>query len=336
MAAILYAGVPARCRLRRSDAATVRGLRGSLASAVRAAWLTPRNRTGTLFPGSASVTAMSVSGDIYTAPAADVSYDLVRQFVLDAEQANLFAESVTFEAKESRNGINVAKAVAALSNTDGGIVLLGVKDKDASGEARIAGVPKTELNALVSALRSQIPEAVPEIIPVRIPGTDKLVLVLRINADDVPHPVMVNGTVYYRLAEQSVPADRYRVLDLAERDKAAATAQRGRMDVPDHSGPAAHLPLWPDELDQTLPEPAVTGTLRVAGGLNLPRRILDRPWLDSQARQATLDALNNCPLRHNPAWSTTTWTITQARATFLRLRSAQGARAETGSAQHAG
>lgn len=263
---------------------------------------------------------MPSSSDIYTAPEADVTYDLLRQFVLDAEEANLFAESLTFEAKRSRNGTNVAKAVAALSNTDGGIVLLGVKEKDATGEARITGVPKTELNALVSALRSQIPEALPEIIPVCIPGTDKLVLVLRVHADEVPHPVMVNGTVYYRLPEQSVPADRYRVLDLVERDKTGAAAQRGRMDVPRHSGQAVDLPLWPEELNRKLPEPAITATLRVTGGLNLPRRVLDQPWLGTQARQAALDALNNSPLRHNPTWSTSTWTVTEARATYLRLR----------------
>jgi Putative DNA-binding domain len=268
---------------------------------------------------SASVTSMPSSDDIYTAPVADVTYDLVRQFVLYAEEANLFSESLTFEAKERRNGINVAKAVAALSNTDGGIVLVGVKDTDATGEDRIVGVPKTELTAVVTTLRSQIPEAIPEIIPVRIPGTEQLILVLRVHADDVPHPVVVDGTVYYRLPEQSARADRRRVWDLVARDQAGAAAQRGKMDVPIHSGQAAHLPLWPDEMDKNLPHPAITGTLRVVGGLILPRRILDRPWLDSRARQAALDALNNSPLRRNPGWATTTWTVTEARATYLRL-----------------
>ena len=262
---------------------------------------------------------MLPSSDIYTAPVPEITYELVRQFVLDAEEANLFSESLTFEAKGSRNGINVAKAVAALSNTDGGIVLLGVKEAGATGEDRIVGVPKTELNALVSTLRSQIPEAIPEIIPVRIPGTEKLVLVLRVHADDVPHPIMVDGTVYYRLPEQSARADRYRVLDLVARDQAGAIAQRGKMNVPHPSGQAAHLPLWPYEMDKNLPQPDITGTLRVAGGLTLPRRIVDRPWLDSQARQAAIDALNNSPLRMNPGWATNTWTVTEARASYLRL-----------------
>jgi hypothetical protein len=63
---------------------------------------------------------MSSPGDLYTAPASEVDYERVRTFVLSAEEANLFSESLTFEAKEKRSGSNVAEAVAALSNTDGG------------------------------------------------------------------------------------------------------------------------------------------------------------------------------------------------------------------------
>ena len=60
---------------------------------------------------------------LYSGPLTDVDFDLVRQFVRDAEAANLFTESLTFEAKERKSGNNIAEAVAALSNTDGGIVL---------------------------------------------------------------------------------------------------------------------------------------------------------------------------------------------------------------------
>jgi hypothetical protein len=76
---------------------------------------------------------MSSSGDLYRAPASEVDYELVKAFVLSAEEADLFSESLAFEAKEKRSGSNVAEAVAALSNTDGGVVLVGVKDKDATG-----------------------------------------------------------------------------------------------------------------------------------------------------------------------------------------------------------
>ena len=63
-----------------------------------------------------------VPGDLYTAPASAIDYELVRTFVLSAEDANLFSESLTFEAKEKLNKGNVAEAVAALDNTDGGVV----------------------------------------------------------------------------------------------------------------------------------------------------------------------------------------------------------------------
>ena len=92
---------------------------------------------------------MATSSDrLYSAPRADIGYDLVRRFVLDAEAADLFTESLTFEAKEKRSGNNVAEAVAALSNTDGGIVLVGVKDSGATAEARIVGVRQPEHDGL--------------------------------------------------------------------------------------------------------------------------------------------------------------------------------------------
>ena len=40
--------------------------------------------------------------------------------MLSAEEADLFSESLTFEVKEKMDKRNVAEAVAALSNTDGG------------------------------------------------------------------------------------------------------------------------------------------------------------------------------------------------------------------------
>jgi hypothetical protein len=188
------------------------------------------------------------------------------------------------------------------------------------GEGRIVGVPKGEHDSLASSLHHVIPQAMPEIISVAMPGGEKLVLVLRVDADAVAHPVMVGGKVLFRIPGHSVPADRQRVLDLVAADQAGAIAQRGKMNVPHLSAQAADLPLWADEMDKNLPQPDITGTLRVVGGLILPRRILDRPWLDSRARQAALDALNNSPLRMNQGWATTTWNVAQARATYLRFR----------------
>jgi hypothetical protein len=106
------------------------------------------------------------SDRLYSVPKAEVDYALVRQFVLDAEAADGFTESLTFEAKEKRNSTNIVEAVGALSNTDGGIILVRVKDRDPVGEDRIVGVPQAEHDALVTQMRNVIPHAIPEVIAV--------------------------------------------------------------------------------------------------------------------------------------------------------------------------
>jgi len=258
---------------------------------------------------------------LYSVPAAEVDYDLVRQFVLAAEAADLFTESLTFEAKEKRSGTNVIEAVSALGNTDGGIVLVGVKDRDAVGEARIVGVPQAEHDTLVNQMRNVIPHAIPEVIPVAKPGTDRLVIVLRVDADAVLHPVIVGGKVLYRLPGQKAPADRQRLIDMIARDS-AGQAQSGPMQIISQGWHPQSIPLWPEDEGLT-GSAAMSGELRVVGGLTLPHRILSRPWLDTRAKQAAVDALNNAPLRGSPSWSLKPWLLTEARAGALRYLSSE-------------
>lgn len=262
---------------------------------------------------------------LYSISAADIKYELVRQFVLDAEAANLFTESLTFEAKERRSDANIVEAVSALSNTDGGIVLVGVKDRDVTGEARIVGVPQSEHDTLVSQLHSLIPNAMPEVVPVAKPGTDRLVLVLRVNADNVLHPVIVRGKVLYRLPGQKAPADRQRVLDLIARDQAKQNDQSGPMQITPQFWRPQDIELWPETVGpygDSEPVPStVSGELRVVGGLTLPHRILNRPWLDTRAKQAAVDILNNAPIRMSPTWTLSPWLLSKAGAGFLRYES---------------
>jgi hypothetical protein len=246
-----------------------------------------------------------------------VNFELVRQFVVDAEDANLFTESVNFEAKERRDGNNVAEAVAALSNTDGGVVLVGVRDRGASGEDRIIGVEQRHHDSLVANLQSLMPTAMPEVIPVRIPPSERLIIVLRVDADAVLHPVMVAGKVLYRVPGHSVPADRQRVMDMLARDAGPGptASAPGRMSVMHYAFQPAHIDMWP----QAEQRPANTGELRVVGGLTLPGRIADRPWIDSRGRRAARDVLNSSPLRSARDWSFQVWETAEARASIVRL-----------------
>lgn len=58
---------------------------------------------------------MPSSERLYSAAESEVTYELVRQFVLDAEESDLFSESLTFEIKEKRDHNNEPDAVGALS-----------------------------------------------------------------------------------------------------------------------------------------------------------------------------------------------------------------------------
>jgi hypothetical protein len=193
-----------------------------------------------------------------------------------------------------------------------------VKDKEASGTDRLVGVEQRDHDQIVSHLHSLIPAAMPQIRPVRIPGTDRLVIVLRVDADAVAHPVLVNGRVVYRVPGQTVPADRQRVLDLVARDAVHNGQGLGGMNVPASPWHPVSLDVFPQRAGKDVAD-TDSGTLRVAGGLTLPRRITGRPWLDSRARQAAVDMLNSSPLRAAPYWHLRTWEIREARASTLDL-----------------
>jgi hypothetical protein len=159
----------------------------------------------------------------------------------------------------------------------------------------------------------------------RIPNTGKLVAVLRIDADAVPHPVLVKGTILYRIPGHNVPADRQRVLDLVSRDQAGlgqTQVPTGAINFPPpHAGTASDFPLWSDENNTLV-------TLRFKGELLLPHRILERPWLGSAAKAAALDALNRSPIPdkvwgmapHQPQLQAPDWRMVEARATTFKMR----------------
>ncbi|MFI0451798.1 helix-turn-helix domain-containing protein [Actinomadura sp. 6N118] len=272
---------------------------------------------------------MLVSPSLYDAPVDQITYDMVRDFVLDAEQADLLTESLTLELKRERSGHNVVKAVQALSNADGGIVLVGVSEEH-SGEDRFVGVSKREPDALVTQMRSLMPTALPEVIPVRIPNTEKLIVVLRVDADAVPHPVVVNGEIRYRVPGQNVAVDRQRIIDLVARDTAAyqdlqfEMDDRARPNIPDS------FPLWAEE------EPREIATLRFEGGLTLPYRALEQPWLGSAARKAVIDTLDRSPIP-SKVWglapqqeaSPLGWRISEATSTWFKLHAPMGGKVFT-------
>jgi Putative DNA-binding domain len=221
---------------------------------------------------------------LYDVPASDVTYELLEGFVNDALEANLLTESMTLELKLKRSSTNVAEAVAALANSDGGIVLVGVDDNGSDIRERLVGVPEEEHDRLVDHLGSLL-DPIPEVIPVAVPNKNALIIVLRVRAEDYLHPVLVGGKVVYRVPGATVRADRQRVVDLLHRDERQVPTGMRLPAMPRLADPA-HMPLWTNDNDP------IESVVRVIGGLVLPSRAIDRPWMPTAARDAIVESLN--------------------------------------------
>lgn len=260
---------------------------------------------------------MTTVTDLYSAAPSDITFDMVKSFVLAAEDANLLTESLTLELKEKRSNDNIVQAVASLANTDGGIVIVGVAEgKQLKGAERIKGVPQAEHDSIVSQFKSFIPNDIPEVISVKLPDADRVVLLLRVNADTAQRPVVVGGKVYYRIPGQKAPADHQRIVDLVVQGRGEARSQGIQVYAPQII--AREIPLWPEN------DPNEVAVFKFSGGFLLPGRILDRPWLDTPAKDAILNALNGSPIPEKP-WGSAPgqsdgeWKIFRARATNVKV-----------------
>jgi predicted HTH transcriptional regulator len=119
-------------------------------------------------------------------------------------------ESPMVEYKE-KFADTIAKGVAALANTYGGLLLVGVSD-----DRQVKGVKEKTIEAVAEHCHSKIePPYVPEIIPVPLgQGSDLYVLVLRVVPGTHPLPLLVGGIAWMRHQNTSHPADWHRLRDL--------------------------------------------------------------------------------------------------------------------------
>lgn len=119
-------------------------------------------------------------------------------------------EAPTVEYKE-KLGPTVARGVAAMANTYGGLLLVGVSD-----QRKITGVKEKTIEAVAEHCAAKIePPWTPEIIPVPLgDGSDLYVLVLRIVPGTHPRPLLVDGIAYVRHQNTTHPADWQRLKEL--------------------------------------------------------------------------------------------------------------------------
>ncbi|MFI6711266.1 helix-turn-helix domain-containing protein [Nonomuraea sp. NPDC050478] len=138
----------------------------------------------------------------------------------------------------------IAQAIAALTNTHGGMVLVGV-----SAQRVIAGVKEKTLEAVAEHCHSTIePPWVPDIVPVPMEdGSGRYVLVLRVVPGLAPRPLLVKGAAPIRSHNTTRPASWQELAALFAANDVSAQANPWiirRPDVPvNATGPDERVDL---------------------------------------------------------------------------------------------
>jgi predicted HTH transcriptional regulator len=101
----------------------------------------------------------------------------------------VISRRLTLKHKEKYSP-SLVKSVAAMANSYGGLILVGIADQP--GPGRIPGVPEQALIQVVNACHEQLePPWDPEIVPVPLAGeaAGRYILVVRVDAARAPRPL---------------------------------------------------------------------------------------------------------------------------------------------------
>lgn len=226
---------------------------------------------------------MTSTHSLAAAAAADVTWERVRGLV-DLAQP----ESLTLEYK-SDYASGLVKTVAAMANSYGGIILVGVTDSRQVARNptadRIVGVPGETTTKISEGCRNTLePPWQPEIIEVAVPDQqDTFVMVVRVDPARAPRPILVDGKAPIRLHGSNHTADRTRLWQLF----AEASAPAGR------TMPSLPRPQLPGNYNGS---PAADYILRSGMQVPVDYNASWRP-LSERGVSALADALNTSPLQ---------------------------------------
>lgn len=143
---------------------------------------------------------------LYSKPIADISWEDVAQFC----ERKIVENSYLDYKKEFPK--DLAKTIAAMANTIGGIVLIGVDETDIGspilpieGIKTERGLEERVLNLVLDAIS---PPVIPEVTACSNPVGDRTVVVVRIpQSEHAPHALHSNTAVYIRTGKRNNPED---------------------------------------------------------------------------------------------------------------------------------
>jgi hypothetical protein len=157
---------------------------------------------------------------LYTAPIDHITFNDVIAFCEERHR-----ESIHLDYKREI-GNSIVRTIAAMANTWGGVVLVGVDEEDSRPRLPVAGIPYEEhLRERISntILGNIMPPVFPEIQICRSPDEQRALIVIRITQSNLsPHAIRGNRRVYLRTDSSNEPEELAtvdRILWLVDRRK---------------------------------------------------------------------------------------------------------------------
>jgi hypothetical protein len=258
-----------------------------------------------------------IDTSLFTVPAERIDAPLLMAFLAQQVTERLFTESTTLEFKRQSSSDNVVRAICAMANTSGGIVLVGVDERT---PRQVPGVEPDEHGKLVDRCRLALePTFVPEIIPVPL-DAERVVLVVRVQPQLADRPVFCGGAVWVRVPGQTVRASRPQVMDMIARQAAYGTVPAGMASA------ALASTFYPPTPNGTTDDAALPELrLRAAAGVLLRPEAHAHMMIGSALKDRLRDAIDGSnavrwAAGRNPPAAESWWEPEIVRATEWRQR----------------
>ncbi|MFB6838917.1 helix-turn-helix domain-containing protein [Streptomyces sp. NPDC056361] len=167
-----------------------------------------------------------MTNSLFAASAADLTIDRIRALAARPDQV----ESLTLEFKQQYSK-SLVTTIAAMANTYGGMILVGIADKAEPGIERVVGVDAQEtIDKIASSCREKFdPPWEPTVIPIPFDDDSGLsVVAIRVDPNVAPRPLLIDLKAPIRLSGQNSTADRARLLQLAREEPSAGVLPMGQ------------------------------------------------------------------------------------------------------------
>ncbi len=151
---------------------------------------------------------------MFNLPKDEITFEVIENFCRE------WPEGVRVEYKQEIK--DIPKIVSSFANTQSGIYIIGVKANQTDNTVvfPIEGIPDTpgiEERIMQSAYEGIYPPVIPEVIKVDVPGSEKVVVIVRVvESVSAPHAIQNSTRVYIRVGSVTQP---YKKPELAEIDR---------------------------------------------------------------------------------------------------------------------